>query len=65
MVLISLQGRGVLKIKEKLITLEGNISHYDEALFLWFENNVLIVVMPTYVHDLFWSGDCKFEMKEI
>ena len=54
-----------LRVKEELIQLGAQISHYDEALFLWYENSELVGVMSTHVDDFFWSGDSKFEMKVI
>ena len=48
-----------------MIQLGAQISHYDEALFLWYENSELVGVMSTHVDDFFWSGDSKFEMKVI
>ena len=48
-----LQEDGVLQLKGELIKLGAQISYCDEALFLLYENNVLIKVMFTHVNIFF------------
>ena len=50
-----------LSVKEELINKGGVKSRYDDAIFLWHNNQLLQGILLSHVDNFFWSGTEWFQ----
>ena len=56
----------MIKVREVLLKLGGKVSMYDNALFLWHnENNKMIGILACHVDDFSFAGTDRFQSEVI